>query len=219
MAMSPVLDWRLFPPNQDHKLSQQKLLFAMEALVRANQEELKAHPQIPLLYESGVVYKEEPKGHEDWADIPTVIAQKWGDCEDLAGWMCAELREVWGVPCRPFLRFRKKDGAFHYHAILILPNRYTWDWEIARQGGKALLGPDGQPLVKKIRKPVFETPFVFEDPSLRLGMRGGVFSHHNAYPDILRKASDPLARNIEAQKRLLRAQSAGFFGSRFRKVA
>lgn len=209
MAMHPKLDWRLFPPNQDHKLSQQKLLYALEAMVRANQEELKAHPQIPLLYESGVVYQQEPKGHEDWADIPTVLKQRWGDCEDLAAWLVAELRSVWGIPARPFLRFRKKDGNYHYHALLILPNTYRWDWEIVRKNGRPVMGPSGKPLLKRVRKPVFKAPFVFEDPSLRLGMKG-TFSHHEAYPQIIKKARDPLAKAIKA-KRLLR--------SRLRKAA
>ena len=210
MSMHPVLQWKLFAPGEGHELSQQKLLYAMEALVRANQEELKAKPQIPLLYESGVVYQEEPKGHEDWADIPTIMRLRWGDCEDLAGWLCAELRQVWGIPCRPFLRFRKRSGNFHYHALLILPNSYKWDWAIQKKGGKTLIGPSGKPLVKRIRKPVFHAPFVFEDPSLRLGMRGGKFSHQNAYPAIMRKATDPLKKRAAVVKklRLLRARKA-----------
>jgi len=206
--MKPTLDWHIFPPNQDHKLSQQKLLYALEAMVRANQEELKNHRQIPLLYESGVVYKEEPKGHEDWADIPTVLHNRWGDCEDLAAWLCAELRTVWKIPCRPFLRFRKRDGNFHYHALLILPNRYKWDWEIVRHNGESVISPDGKPVTRKIRKPVFETPFLFEDPSKRLGMGGTPFSHQNAYPEILRKATDPIKKRIALTKRLLKARNA-----------
>ena len=205
MSMYPKLEWRLFPPGQDHKLSQQKLLFALEAMVRANQEELKAHPQIPLLYEAGIPYREEPKGHEDWADIPTVMKHGWGDCEDLAAWLCAELREVWKIPCRPFLRFRKRGGSYHYHALLVLPNGYRWDWEIVRQGAKPILSPAGKPILKKVRKPVFRTPFVFEDPSLRLGMRNGVFSHQNAYPQILAKASDPLKKRFAMRRRLLKS--------------
>lgn len=204
MSMHPKLDWRLFPPNQDHKISQQKLLYALEATVRANQEELKAHPHIPLLYESGVRYQQEPKGREDWADIPTVMKQRWGDCEDLAAWLCAELRTVWGVPCRPFLRFRKKDGNYHYHALLILPSGYRWDWEIVRKGIKPVMGPSGKPLLKKVRKPFYKPPFKFEDPSLRLGMKG-TFSHQNAYPEIIKKAADP-ARNGAKLRRLLRSR-------------
>lgn len=208
MSMKPTLDWRLFPPHQDHKLSQQKLLYAYECLVRANQEELKAHPQIPLLYESGVVYKEEPPGHEDWADIPTVMQNRWGDCEDLGGWLCAELRTVWKIPCRPFLRFRKRGGSYHYHALVILPNRYVWDWELLKSHGQTVLGTDGKPVVKQVRKPVFEAPFIFEDPSLRLGMRGGVFSYQNAYPQILARASDPLKKRTAVAMRLLKGRAA-----------
>lgn len=210
MSMKPKLDWKLFPPNQDHVLSQQKLLYAFEALVRADQEELRAHPQIPLIYESGCVYKEEPPGHEDWADIPTVMQNRWGDCEDLAGWLCAELRVVWGIPCKPFLRFRKKGGNYHYHALVILPNGYKWDWEIVKEKGQTVIGTDGRPILKRVRKPIFRAPFVFEDPSARLGMGNRPFTNNIAYPQILKKATDPLAKKAAIAKRLglLKARKA-----------
>lgn len=47
---------------------------------------------IPPLYLSGVRYREEPPGHEDWIDAPGVLQQGHADCEDLAAWRAAELR-------------------------------------------------------------------------------------------------------------------------------
>lgn len=45
----------------------------------------------PRLYESGVYYREEAPGHEDWLDAPSVLRQGFADCEDLAAWRTAEL--------------------------------------------------------------------------------------------------------------------------------
>ncbi len=202
MAMYPLMEWQLFPPGGGHALSQQKLLFLLEATVRANQEELRSKGSYPLLYESGVVYKEEPPGKENWADIPTVLNHKWGDCEDLAAWLCAELREVFKVPCRPFLKFRKRGGAFRYHALLILPNGWRNDVEIVRRKGRPVIGTNGQPVIRKVRKPVFHQPWVFEDPSARLGMGGRPFTNQGAYGEIIAKASDPLRRARRNKRRL-----------------
>lgn len=51
---------------------------------------------IPLLYESGVEYDREPWAgkFEEFADILTVLRRGWGDCDDLAAWRVAELREI-----------------------------------------------------------------------------------------------------------------------------
>lgn len=190
--MYPVMEWKLFPPGENHVLSQQKLLYLIEALARANQAELKAKPY-PLLYESGVVYKEEPPGKENWADAPTILKHGWGDCEDLAGWLVAELREVFNVPCRPFLKFRKVGGSYRYHALVILPNGYKWDFQMMRnKGGAPVIGPGGKPIIRRVRKPIFKPPFVFEDPSARLGMGGRPFSNRTAYAEIAAKTRDPV---------------------------
>jgi hypothetical protein len=38
----------------------------------------------PLLYDSGVYYKEDPPGEENWKDIPAVLADGHGDCIPLS---------------------------------------------------------------------------------------------------------------------------------------
>lgn len=56
----------------------------------------KAHGRpIPPLYRSGVVYEREPWAgkYEEFADMLTVLRRGWGDCDDLAAWRVAELRE------------------------------------------------------------------------------------------------------------------------------
>jgi hypothetical protein len=77
----------------------------LEALTMANQVFLKLHSGVPLLYQAGVRYDNEPEDFlchidgktervEDFASIPTIIKRGWGDCDDLAPWRCAELRNM-----------------------------------------------------------------------------------------------------------------------------
>jgi hypothetical protein len=64
----------------------------LESLVRVDQLYLHTH-HVPPLYQAGVRYQDEPwEGFEEFAPIPTVIARGWGDCDDLAPWRVAELR-------------------------------------------------------------------------------------------------------------------------------
>jgi hypothetical protein len=51
--------------------------------------------EMPPLYDSGIVYRREPKGREWWetaADLRGIVADRSGDCEDLAAMRAAELR-------------------------------------------------------------------------------------------------------------------------------
>lgn len=51
--------------------------------------------ELPALYDSGIVYRREPKGREWWesaADLLGIAADFQGDCEDLAAYRAAELR-------------------------------------------------------------------------------------------------------------------------------
>lgn len=43
-------------------------------------------------HETSVVYQPEPAGQEDWKLPHRVMADGWGDCEDLAIWTVAGLR-------------------------------------------------------------------------------------------------------------------------------
>lgn len=61
--------------------------------------------EIPPLYQSGVRYREEAPGHEDWLDAPAVVRQGHADCEDLAAYRAAELR-VAGYPCEPVIKWQ-----------------------------------------------------------------------------------------------------------------
>lgn len=88
----------------------------LEAVVSADQVIL-ATNHVPPLYESGVRYKEEPRGqgYEDFAVIPDIIARGWGDCDDLAPWRVAELRQK-GEKAKIRIKWnRQPNGLRLYH--------------------------------------------------------------------------------------------------------
>jgi hypothetical protein len=60
---------------------------------------------LPPLYQSGVRYREEEPGHEDWLDTPAVLRQGYADCEDLAAWRAAELRAD-GFDVEPVIKWQ-----------------------------------------------------------------------------------------------------------------
>lgn len=115
----------LFHGDSDREQSNEVLGFALDALFRIDCSYLGNHPDTPLIYQSGVRYKREPLGQERWQDVPTLLKERFGDCEDLACWRAAELY-VRGVPARPAFRYRKavtKGGKpiTVYHIVVSLP--------------------------------------------------------------------------------------------------
>jgi len=90
----------------------------LEALVKVNQQYLRTH-DVPPLYESGVRYEEEPKGTtEEFAAIPVIITRGWGDCDDLAPWRVAELREL-GERAKLRVQWkRQRNGQKLYHIVV-----------------------------------------------------------------------------------------------------
>ena len=122
---------------------------------------------IPPLYASGVRYKEDPPGQENWKDCLAVLADGYGDCDRLCAWRTAELR-VWGSAAEPLIKWRQipkdmmvklghpassvpPDGISMVHVCVGLPG---WQ-QLAHMG-------EDNPLV--------------EDPSKRLGMGGNFTS-------------------------------------------
>ena len=70
-----------------------------ESMTRVNVAWLRLHPRAPLLYRSGVRYKNDPYkpkycriATENWADIPSILKKNNDDCESLSCWLAAEMR-------------------------------------------------------------------------------------------------------------------------------
>lgn len=53
----------------------------------------KAKGRLPTLYDSGVIFRNEPWMGllEEVASIPLVMLRGWGDCDDLVAWRIGEL--------------------------------------------------------------------------------------------------------------------------------
>lgn len=112
-----------FQGQHDRRQSNRQLQILLLALVAANEEYLRIHPEAPMLYESGVRYMEEPPGQEDWQDIPTCLKMRAGDCEDLACWRVAELRVRHGVMAKPVFSCKERpNGGMLYHIQVQLPD-------------------------------------------------------------------------------------------------
>jgi hypothetical protein len=69
---------------------------------------------LPPLYESGVVYKDEPR--DVWRHAVDVLGEKWGDCEDLAAYRAAELRVSGEDPDAAVTVYQSGPG--RYHAVV-----------------------------------------------------------------------------------------------------
>jgi len=82
------------------------IVSALEGLTRLDQRIIRAHPEVPTVYAAGVRWTAED-GTENWRSIADVlgfdpnvsgnraVSRPTGptDCEDVAAWRCADLRE------------------------------------------------------------------------------------------------------------------------------
>lgn len=93
----------------------------LEGLVALNAYLISRH-NLPPLYETGVRYEREPV--EYWRHAQIVLAEGWGDCEDLAAYRAAELRVYSGEPARIGII---RTGPRTLHAIVLRANGDTED--------------------------------------------------------------------------------------------
>lgn len=140
--------------QHDRRSSEIIILLCLDTLIAINRVWLKDHPETPLLYHSGVRYltddeRDRRRGitegtTEDFCSIPEILswADKVGDCDDLASWRVAELRERGRIKCRPYIRWRDRGGFTLYHVLV----------QYADHNGR------------------YHSGCRFEDPSLVLGM-------------------------------------------------
>jgi hypothetical protein len=107
-----------FPPRSEHdrQIAHKCIEHCLRALTLIDEMYLRAHPEVPPLYTTGVRYEEEPPGQEDWQDVRTTLKKGVGDCEDLACWRAAELRVRDGVDAWPTYLWRARPrGGMLYH--------------------------------------------------------------------------------------------------------
>lgn len=102
--------------------SRRALTWLMYGLSQINREYLIRHPNTPRLYDSGVRYKAE-KNTENWQDIPNILMNGYGDCEDLACYRIGELQAD-GIRAMPFISWRpsSKTQGVIYHALVRYPD-------------------------------------------------------------------------------------------------
>lgn len=127
------------------------IIMALECLTQINQWHFR-RGDCPPLFSTGVRYRQEAPGQEDWNDAPTIATMGYGDCEDLAAYYCAELRELHGL----------KD------ARCVIKQKYFSPEEI-RKSGYPIVSSKGMYLIHCLVQLPDGTVF---DPSKELGMKG-----------------------------------------------
>ena len=123
----------LFAHTERRESSEAVLRLLLEVLCAADVLYLQEHPRTPPLYRAGVRYREE-RAHvvggpipEEWKAIPYVLADGFGDCEDLACWRVAELL-CQGIAAQPQFSFRMLTPAIAmYHITVRHPDGRTED--------------------------------------------------------------------------------------------
>jgi hypothetical protein len=116
-------------PDLERARSQKAMLWMLEALCQVNLLWLRVYTEAPL-YDAGVLYKKEPPNREHWQDIATTLELRNGDCEDLACWRVAELRNA-GIAAHPYIRWRVVNGNHRYHCLVQWPDGRIEDPSIA----------------------------------------------------------------------------------------
>lgn len=112
------LELGLFKGENAQEFSESILAKFLEILASANRRYIRLNGA-PALYRSGVRYQREPLGAENWRYIPAILRDGIGDCEDLAAWRVAELRER-GENAKFLITKRRKPSGFLVYHIKVL---------------------------------------------------------------------------------------------------
>lgn len=103
----------------DNHVSPGILGAALETATRANVAALASGkiPTIKSAIRQGVRWRPEPPGTGEALDLaPTVLQRGWGDCDDLAPWLAAELRATGADPGARAIAVRS--GPKRWHAVV-----------------------------------------------------------------------------------------------------
>jgi hypothetical protein len=91
------------------------IILALEAMISVNLWHIKRGLNravqgkgvpVPPLYSSGVRYKEDPPGEENWHDCLSVLQRGTADCDQLCSWRVAELRAA-GIAAEPLIKWQQ----------------------------------------------------------------------------------------------------------------
>jgi hypothetical protein len=160
MAYLPQFElWAVGRPDAASiRLARRALFHLCLALVKIDYDYLREFPTTPKLYNSGVIYKDDThiecwkdvcQTKEDyWQDLPTTYQKGYGDCEDLA---CILVAELWmeGIHALPFPRLQDSaEGEQLWHIQVLLP-----DGMIEDPSAKL-----GMPTLEPVTKGVFGSP-------------------------------------------------------------
>lgn len=77
------------PPASWLRHNREKALAKLDELMRLSVEQRLAG-RVPALYSTGIRYKREPRGIDQWLTAEETYAHGMGDCEDLAVWLAAD---------------------------------------------------------------------------------------------------------------------------------
>lgn len=102
----------------EHHVEAPVLDAALESVTRLN-ESMLAKKEIPTFREglkSGIQWKPEPPGAEHFDHAKTILARKWGDCDDLAPWHAASLRHSGVDPDATAIV--RRSGPKTWHAVV-----------------------------------------------------------------------------------------------------
>ena len=96
-------------------VSRESIRAALEGLCALNFQVMRQANELgggfPPLYDSGIVYRKERHGYEDWQNAIELLRAGRGDCEELAGYRVGELR-CEGEPALPYIDITPR-GSFH----------------------------------------------------------------------------------------------------------
>ncbi len=154
----------------------------LDALVMADLLYLRTH-NVPPLYESGVVYQEEPKDlfhHlatgervEEFAHVEPVLSRKWGDCDDLGPWRCAELRAA-GEAAETRIQWKMLPSGKLFHILVRRPpgavRQIDPRYQYRDDGSPNMFGDPVRTAEDRAKFDLRGDGSVIEDPSRALGM-------------------------------------------------
>lgn len=112
-----------FDARRNPEQSKRYLECLCRCLVDLNLLYIAQNPNTPTLYASGVRYRRDPPGVEDWQTIPEILDRRFADCKSLAAMRVAEILARGG---KAFVQFHwrdQNDGATWHIYVQYLDGR------------------------------------------------------------------------------------------------